>query len=57
MPKFPAPYVGETKAEDPIMKRVPLHDLDIGARSSGMPRDIKNSNTLEHVGSGIGTKG
>ncbi len=48
--KFPGPYINSTKAEDPMMIRVPMDKTDIGARSSGTPKDIKNSNNIVHVG-------
>ena len=50
--KFPGPYVNTCKIDDPIMKRIDLDKMDIGARNSGMPKDVKNSMNLEHVGSG-----
>ena len=48
--KFPGPYLNTTDANDPIMKRVPEDSMDIGARRSGMPKSIGNSNLLQHVG-------
>ena len=57
MSKFPAPYVNDTgpsREDDPMMVRVPLPTMGIGARRSGLPKDIGNSNTLEHVGNTTG---
>lgn len=49
--KFPGPYISDVKANDPIMKRVDQDRLEIGARSSGMPKNIKSEGTsLRHVG-------
>ena len=49
--RFPAPYINDVKAEDPIMKRVPMDTLDIGARKSGLPKGIADTDAkLEHVG-------
>jgi hypothetical protein len=48
-PSFPAPYVNDTKDTDPMIVKVDVNKTEIGARSSGMPKDAKNSNTLEHV--------
>lgn len=49
--RFPGPYVNSVSEDDPIMERVDQDKLDIGARASGMPKDIKNSVTISHVGS------
>lgn len=48
--KFPAPYISDVKANDPIMKRVDQDRLEIGARASGMPRSIKSDGHIVHVG-------
>ena len=48
---FPAPYLNSVREEDPIMKRVPMDTLDIGARKSGLPKGgISNNVTINHVG-------
>lgn len=48
---FPAPYIQDTKIDDPIMKRIDIDTLEIGARPSGLPKDVKNSTmSIEHVG-------
>jgi len=55
MAQFPRPYKNDTNAEDPIMKRVPFPHTDIGARASGMPKDVKSdSMNIEHVGGTTG---
>lgn len=48
--RFPAPYINDVKAEDPIMKRVPQDTLDIGARKSGLPKGPHSEATISHVG-------
>lgn len=48
-PNFPAPYVNKTEEPDPMMKRVPFHHMDIGARSSGLPKDVNGIAALDHV--------
>ena len=35
---FLAPYVNDTKANDPIMERVLMDTFGIGGMSSGLPR-------------------
>jgi hypothetical protein len=55
--KFPGPYVNTCKIDDPIMIRVNLDKMDIGARSSGMPKGgLSNGMSLDHVGSSAGKK-
>ena len=52
---FPKPYIndtGESRETDPMMKRVPVNVSDIGARMSGLPKDVKNSSSIEHVSGG-----
>lgn len=49
-PKFPGPYIETTNEDDPIMKRTDQNNMEIGARKSGMPKDVKNSVSIEHVG-------
>ena len=49
--KFPGPYIDECRVDDSIMVRVNIDKMEIGARSSGLPKDIKSSNgTISHVG-------
>lgn len=53
--KFPGPYINKCDVNDPVMIRVDLDKMDIGARTSGMPKGgIKNDMSIEHVG---GTEG
>lgn len=48
---FPAPYINDVKEDDSIMKRVDQDKNDIGARSSGMPKDVRsNGMTIDHTG-------
>lgn len=55
--KFPGPYVNKCTIDDPIMIRVDLDKMDIGARTSGMPKGgIANDMNLEHVGNATGSK-
>ncbi|MDE2106777.1 MAG: hypothetical protein KGL39_56705 [Patescibacteria group bacterium] len=60
MSKFPGPYINDTgpqRENDPMMKRVQTGNMDIGARPSGMPRDVKStSGTIDHVGGSAGGK-
>ena len=48
--RFPAPYINDVKAEDPIMKRVNQDTLEIGARKSGLPKGPHSEATIRHVG-------
>lgn len=57
MARFPAPPVndtGESRANDPMMERVPQDTMDIGARRSGLPKNVSNGGTIEHVGGTFG---
>jgi hypothetical protein len=55
--KFPSPYLNDVRAEDPIMKRVPMATMDIGARKSGMPSSGPHSEaTISHVGDTASSK-
>ena len=55
--KFPAPYISDVRANDPIMKRVDSDHLEIGARPSGMPKDVKSEGSIVHVGDSATGKG
>ena len=55
--RFPGPYINDVKAEDPIMKRVPMAHLDIGARASGMPKSMDDQAKIVHVGETATGKG
>jgi len=48
--KFPGPYINDVRKDDPIMKRVPMDTLDIGARKSGMPKSMDDQAKIQHVG-------
>ena len=51
--KLPKPYVNEVRKDDSTMVYVPMEQMDIGARSSGLPRSASSGpKSLEHVGSG-----
>jgi hypothetical protein len=55
--KFPGPYVNDTKQDDAIMHYVRgggFDKTDIGARSSGLPKNIKNDVSIDHVGDATG---
>lgn len=48
--RFPRAYVQSAK-KDSIMEYVPFETLDIGARQSGLPKNVKATTLgLEHVG-------
>lgn len=44
------PYVNDTRETDPLIMRVPMDTMDIGARPSGLPKVGKNGMTIQHVG-------
>jgi len=56
MPRFPGPYLNDTKANDPIMERVPMDMSGIGANAAGLPKGGVNSGgmTIKHVGGSLG---
>lgn len=49
---FPGPYINSVpEKEDPIMKGVPKATMDIGARSSGLPKGTEAEGMgIKHVG-------
>jgi len=54
--RFPGPYVNETKAEDPIMERVPMEMMGIGANNAGLPKSVNAEDMkLKHVGGSLGS--
>lgn len=55
--RFPGPYINSTNADDPIMKRVPMNHLEIGARPSGMPKSMDDTAKIVHVGETATGKG
>ena len=58
MSKFPGPYVNQTVASDPMMERVPMDRMGIGANAAGLPRGGINSGgmTIKHTGANLGGK-
>lgn len=48
------PYVNEVKMEDPIVERVPVNKMDIGANAQGLPKMGRNAMALQHVAGGVG---
>jgi hypothetical protein len=58
--KFPGPYINDVKKDDSVMEYVPMDDMGIGARKSGLPAqsDVKrDSMSIQHVGGSAGQKG
>lgn len=56
-PKFPSPYLNDTKESDSIMQRVPMDNMGIGARKSGMPKSSSSEGmTVDHVGGTAGSR-
>lgn len=45
-----APYVNTINESDPIMKRVPMKQMDIGANGPSMPSMGEGPGRIEHVG-------
>jgi hypothetical protein len=55
MSRFPGPYLNDTKAEDPIMQRVPMDKTSIGANAAGMPSSVQDGTmAIKHVGGAMG---
>lgn len=56
MPRFPSPYIADCRAEDPIMERVPMDKMGIGANAAGLPNGGVNSPDmmLKHIGGDLG---
>lgn len=53
--KFPSPYVNSVREDDPIMVRVNQDTMDIGARPSGLPKDVRSSRMgIDHTGGSTG---
>lgn len=56
--KFPGPYVADISETDPLVKKIDQDNMDIGARPSGMPKDVKSDGlTISHVGGTAGKGG
>lgn len=46
-----APYVTSINMDDPLMKRVPFNNMDIGANAASMPSGMMTSvGSIDHVG-------
>lgn len=52
MANFPGPTVNRLIDQDPQIVKVPMDHMGWGSRASAMPKDIKNSMTINHVGGG-----
>ena len=51
--KVPGPYQNSVREDDPLMRRVPQDTMDIGARPSGLPKDVKSAGmSIDHVAGG-----
>lgn len=48
------PYVSEPKQTDPMVEKVPVNSMDIGANAAGLPKTGRNGMVLEHVGGAVG---
>ena len=49
-PNFPGPSINKLMDSSPKIVRVDQANAEWGARKSAMPKSVKNSMTLEHVG-------
>ena len=55
--RIPKPYINDVSKDDSIMVYVPMDKMDIGARSSGLPKSASTGlKSLEHVGGSAGKK-
>ena len=54
--RFPGPYLNDCRAEDPMMQRVPMEKMGIGANSAGLPQSGVNSGdmNIKHIGGNMG---
>ena len=56
--KFPRPYVSDVKRDDSIMVYTKFEQNEIGARKSGLPKDVSTGpKSLEHVGQNANSGG
>jgi len=54
--RFPRPYVNDVKRDDAMMVYTKFENTDIGARKSGMPKEVSQGpKSLEHVGQNAST--
>jgi len=49
-PNFPGPSINKLMDSSPKIVRVDQANAEWGARKSSMPKNVKNSMTLSHVG-------
>ena len=55
--RIPKPYINDVSKDDSIMVYVPMDKMDIGARSSGLPKSASTGpKSLEHFGGSAGKK-
>ena len=56
MARFPSPYLNDCKADDPMLERVPMEKMGIGANAAGLPNGGVNSPDmmLKHIGGDLG---
>lgn len=48
-----SPYVNTLNENDPMVKKVPMDKMDIGANSPSMPTGMSGPGSIEHVGGGV----
>jgi len=49
-----SPYVNNLNEDDPLVKKVPMTKMDIGANTASMPKGMPSGpGSIEHVGSGV----
>ena len=48
-PSFPGPYRNSVPDSDPMIKRVEFTSMEVGARKSILPKNIKNDFAVQHV--------
>jgi hypothetical protein len=55
MSRFPGPYLNDTKADDPLMERVPMDTTSIGANKAGLPTNTQSGEmSIKHTGGSLG---
>jgi len=56
--KFPGPSINHLIDDDPmIVKNDPIGNLEMASRASALPKGIKNSMTINHIGKEQGPGG
>lgn len=54
--KIPGPYIDTVEVNNTLIEYPPFREMDIGARKSGMPKDVSSGpRSLEHVGGSAGS--